>query len=116
MIDKQKLIELRKDVMKKEFSRMNNVQQKAVFHINGPLLVLAGAGSGKTTVLVNRIANMMEFGNAYNSEEISDRISEEHIAEIQEYLNSGEHGVTPVGTVIRVDHLSFFVDKNSLCL
>lgn len=41
------------------------MQREAVFTINGPVLILAGAGSGKTTVLVNRVANMIYFGNAY---------------------------------------------------
>ena len=44
---------------------MNEMQQEAVFTVNGPLLVLAGAGSGKTTVIVNRIVNMINFGNAF---------------------------------------------------
>lgn len=57
--------EAKQSALKKYFSRMNGMQQEAVFTVNGPLLVLAGAGSGKTTVIVNRIANMINFGNAY---------------------------------------------------
>ena len=52
--------------MEKYFSNLNDMQKEAVFWINGPLLILAGAGSGKTTVLVNRVANMIYFGNAYH--------------------------------------------------
>ncbi|MCM1506757.1 MAG: UvrD-helicase domain-containing protein [Ruminococcus flavefaciens] len=58
----------KKSAMKKYFSRMNPNQQEAVFTVKGPVLVLAGAGSGKTTVIVNRIANMIKFGNAYADE------------------------------------------------
>lgn len=60
-------LELRKKVLEKEFSRMNSRQREAVFSVNGPLLILAGAGSGKTTVLVNRIANLVRYGDAYFS-------------------------------------------------
>ena len=61
-------ISAKRAALKKYFSRMNEMQQEAVFNVNGPVLVLAGAGSGKTTVIVNRIANMINFGNAFLDE------------------------------------------------
>jgi len=61
-------ITLRKKVIEKYFSNMNDRQFEAITQVNGPVLVLAGAGSGKTTVLVNRILNLVKFGEAYNSD------------------------------------------------
>ncbi len=82
----QELIELRKKVLEKQFSRMNMMQRQAVFQINGPLLILAGAGSGKTTVLVNRIANIIEYGDAYISDQVYGSLTGEEINEIEDYL------------------------------
>jgi len=45
--------------------RLNNMQKKAVQKVDGPVLILAGAGSGKTTVLVNRIAYIIETKNIH---------------------------------------------------
>ena len=63
-----------------QFSQLNSMQQEAVLTTEGPLLLLAGAGSGKTTVLINRIANIMRFGRGSDSNEIPDSISEEDVA------------------------------------
>lgn len=73
----------KQSALKKYFSRMNSMQQEAVFAVNGPVLVLAGAGSGKTTVIVNRIANMINFGNAYHDD--SRNGSAEEIAFLNDY-------------------------------
>lgn len=43
---------------------LNQMQQQAVQHTEGPLLILAGAGSGKTTVLVNRVQHIIADGYA----------------------------------------------------
>lgn len=87
-ITNDRLIGLRKSVLEKEFSRMNNMQMQAVFSIDGPLLILAGAGSGKTTVLVNRIANIVRYGRAYTSGR-TDGIGPEDADAMEQYLKSG---------------------------
>ncbi|MBQ3394554.1 MAG: UvrD-helicase domain-containing protein [Oscillospiraceae bacterium] len=60
-------IRLRKEYMEQQFSHLNEMQREAVFSVKGPLLILAGAGSGKTSVLINRISNMVRFGDSYAS-------------------------------------------------
>ncbi len=81
--------ELKKRILEREFSRMNEMQQKAVFHIHGPLLILAGAGSGKTTVLVNRIANMVKYGGAYENQDPAN-VSEEAVKVLRDYLDGDD--------------------------
>ena len=58
-------LDLRRKIIKKYFGQMNDRQFDAVTTVNGPLLVLAGAGSGKTTVLVNRILNLVKFRSLF---------------------------------------------------
>ena len=61
-------LDLKSAALKRCFSRMNPPQLEAVTTVTGPVLVLAGAGSGKTTVIVNRIANMVLFGDTANQD------------------------------------------------
>ena len=70
----------RRQYITSQFSQLNPMQQEAVLTTEGPLLLLAGAGSGKTTVLINRIANLMRFGRGSDSNEIPDTITEEDIS------------------------------------
>ena len=69
----------RRQYIVSQFNNLNNMQQEAVLTTDGPLLLLAGAGSGKTTVLINRIANIMRFGCAADSYEIPDSVTEEDV-------------------------------------
>ncbi len=63
-------IRARKEYICAEFSHLNDRQIDAVMATEGPLLILAGAGSGKTTVLINRIANLLKYGKASDSDEL----------------------------------------------
>lgn len=68
---------LKRRALESWFSRANDMQKKAIFQVRGAVLIIAGAGSGKTTVLVNRIANMLRFGNAYHDEEVREITAEQ---------------------------------------
>ena len=100
-MDKSEILALRRAVLEKDFARMNDRQKQAVFTVNGPLLILAGAGSGKTTVLINRIANILRYGDAYNSTYLRDDLDENDIAACKAYIENG----TPLTTESQ-EHLS----------
>ena len=63
-----------------QFQNLNPMQRKAVLATEGPLLLLAGAGSGKTTVLIHRVANLMEYGRGSDSDEVPEWVTADDLA------------------------------------
>ena len=86
----QRFLKARRAVIARRFSALNDMQQKAVLTTEGPLLLLAGAGSGKTTVLINRIANLIAFGEGADSNEIPDYVTEDDVEFLEQYLDHPE--------------------------
>ncbi|MBP3539701.1 MAG: UvrD-helicase domain-containing protein, partial [Oscillospiraceae bacterium] len=77
-------VEARKAYIRARFSHLNDRQIDAVMATEGPLLILAGAGSGKTTVLINRIENLLTFGKAGDSDELPAFADEYTLAKLKE--------------------------------
>ncbi len=74
-----RFITARRKYIASQFDRLNPMQQQAVLTTEGPLLLLAGAGSGKTTVLINRIANLIRFGSGSDSQLVPDMVTQEDV-------------------------------------
>lgn len=97
------IISLRKEIIEKEFNRMNKMQLKAVLSVNGPLLILAGAGSGKTTVLVNRIAYLIKYGNAYESSDVFGFADGETVELLKKYRDGDKTVYESIKNILSVD-------------
>ena len=76
-------IAAKRALFEKRYAFLNEMQRKAVFTVEGPLLVLAGAGTGKTTLLVNRISYVLKYGNAYFSDIVPYDVTEKDVKELE---------------------------------
>ena len=85
-------IEARRQVIALDFPNLNDAQRRAVMATEGPLLILAGAGSGKTTVLINRIANLMKYGRASDCDTLPADADEAKLEVMRRYI-AGERAL-----------------------
>ncbi len=72
----QRFLDARQRYIAGQFQNLNGMQRQAVMTTEGPLLLLAGAGSGKTTVLINRVANLIRFGKGSDCALVPDFVEE----------------------------------------
>ena len=75
----RRFADARRRYIESQFKNLNDMQMEAAMTTEGPLLLLAGAGSGKTTVLINRIANLIRFGRGSDSNEVPDTVCDEDV-------------------------------------
>lgn len=88
--------EIKKQCIDRFFSRTNERQREAIYQTKGAVLIIAGAGSGKTTVLCNRIANLILFGSSYNTDFTRD-FSADDRQFLTDYAN-GDIAIDPYST------------------
>ena len=80
-----RFISARTEAIARDFKRLNPEQRRGVLATEGALLLLAGAGSGKTTVLIHRVANILTYGRGSDCDEVAAGVTEEDLAFLENY-------------------------------
>lgn len=84
-MNKERYVQARRRVIERDFQKLNPEQRRAAMATEGPLLLLAGAGSGKTTVLIQRVYNLLTYGRGSDCDEVPEWVTEEDLDFLEQY-------------------------------